>query len=157
MLPKHHLSADSKDVIKVAMAMVATLAALVVGLLIASAKNSFDGKDTEMRRIAADAVLLDRTMAMDWITIAGTLRLLRHSMRGSFLIARAATSRTGQKLKEKIHFSIKLFDADERIGGSTEDQTLDCYSRRNSSDYFGGRRVLANARGEASAMGPDSR
>ena len=63
VLPKHHLSADSKDVIKVAMAMIATLAALVVGLLIASAKNSFDGKDTEMRRRAADAVLLDRTMA----------------------------------------------------------------------------------------------
>src|SRR5262252_2153416 len=63
VLPKHHLSADSKDVIKVAMAMIATLAALVVGLLIASAKNSFDGKDTEMRRMAADAVLLDRTMA----------------------------------------------------------------------------------------------
>ena len=63
VLPKHHLSMDSKDVIKVAMAMVATLAALVVGLLIASAKSSFEGKDTEMRRMAADAVLLDRTMA----------------------------------------------------------------------------------------------
>jgi hypothetical protein len=63
VLPKHHLSADSKDVIKVAMAMVATLAALVVGLLIASAKSSFDGKDSEMRRMAAHAILLDRTMA----------------------------------------------------------------------------------------------
>ena len=40
ILPKHHLSADSKDVIKVAIAMIATLAALVVDLLISSAKNS---------------------------------------------------------------------------------------------------------------------
>jgi hypothetical protein len=63
VLPKHHLAADSKDVIKVAMAMVATLAALVVGLLIASAKSSFDGKDSELRGAAAHAVLLDRTMA----------------------------------------------------------------------------------------------
>jgi len=64
VLPKHHLSTDFKDVIKVAMAMVATLAARVVGLLIAFAKSSFDGKDTQMRRMAADAVLLERTMAL---------------------------------------------------------------------------------------------
>jgi len=44
VLPEHHLSAESKDIIRVAMAMIATLAALVVGLLIASAKNSFDSK-----------------------------------------------------------------------------------------------------------------
>jgi hypothetical protein len=63
ILPAHHLSADSKDVIKVSMAMVATLAALVVGLLIASAKSSFDGKDTEMRQMVAHVILLDRTLA----------------------------------------------------------------------------------------------
>jgi hypothetical protein len=63
ILPKHHLSSDSKDVIKVAIAMIATLAALVVGLLISSAKSSFDDKDAEMRRMAAQAILLDRTMA----------------------------------------------------------------------------------------------
>lgn len=38
VLPKDHLSSDSKDVIRLATAMLATLAALVVGLLIASAK-----------------------------------------------------------------------------------------------------------------------
>jgi len=63
VLPKHHLTSESKDVIKVSMAMVATLAALVVGLLIASAKSSFDSKDSELRGAAARAVLLDRTMA----------------------------------------------------------------------------------------------
>jgi len=63
VLPKHHLTNDSKDVIKVSVAMVATLAALVVGLLIASARSSFDSKDGEMRGAAAHAILLDRTMA----------------------------------------------------------------------------------------------
>jgi len=63
VLPKHHLTSESKDVIKVSTAMVATLAALVVGLLIASAKSSFDSKDSELRGAAARAVLLDRTMA----------------------------------------------------------------------------------------------
>ena len=63
ILPKHHLSSESKDVIKVAMAMIATLAALVVGLLIASAKGSFDAKDGELKSTAAHLIMLDRTMA----------------------------------------------------------------------------------------------
>lgn len=63
ILPKHHLGADTKDLVRLAMATIATMAALVVGLLIASAKNSFDTKDNEVRRIATQIVLLDRTMA----------------------------------------------------------------------------------------------
>ena len=63
VLPKHHLSSDSKDIIRVAMAMIATLAALVVGLLIASAKSSFDTKDGELKSTAARLIVLDRTMA----------------------------------------------------------------------------------------------
>jgi len=63
VLPKDHLSADAKDVIKVTMAMIATLAALVLGLLTASAKSSLDEKAGEVRGWAAQVVLLDRTLA----------------------------------------------------------------------------------------------
>jgi hypothetical protein len=63
ILPQGHLSPDARDVIKVAMAMIATLAALVLGLLTASAKSSLDDKNGELRSAAAQVVLLDRTMA----------------------------------------------------------------------------------------------
>ncbi len=63
VLPEHHLSVDSKDIIRIAMAMIATLAALVVGLLIASAKSSFDTKNSELTRAATRYILLDRTLA----------------------------------------------------------------------------------------------
>jgi hypothetical protein len=63
MLPEHHLSTDSKDAVKLSMAMLGTLSALVVGLLIASAKNSFDQRDREFRRSAANLILMDRVMA----------------------------------------------------------------------------------------------
>jgi hypothetical protein len=63
VLPKEHLSPDARDVIKVAMAMIATLAALVLGLLTASAKSSLDDKESQLRSVAAQVVLLDRTMA----------------------------------------------------------------------------------------------
>jgi hypothetical protein len=63
VLPREHLSEGTKDVIKVSMAMVATLAALVLGLLTASAKSSLDAKENEVRAWAAQVVLLDRTLA----------------------------------------------------------------------------------------------
>ena len=43
-LPKHHLDADTRDIVKAGIGLLATLAALVLGLIIASAKNSFNTK-----------------------------------------------------------------------------------------------------------------
>jgi len=63
VLPGHHLSSESKDIIRIAMAMIATLAAVVAALLIASAKSSFDSKNSALTRAAASYVLLDRTLA----------------------------------------------------------------------------------------------
>jgi hypothetical protein len=77
VLPENHLTSESKDTIKVAMATIATLAALVVGLLIASAKGSFDSKDGELRGAAAHIVLLDREMAQYGPETADVRNLLR--------------------------------------------------------------------------------
>src|SRR3982751_6391569 len=61
-LPDHHLDGDSKDVVKLVMGLIATMAALVLGLLIASAKNSYDTQQTEMQHLAANIVQLDRIL-----------------------------------------------------------------------------------------------
>jgi hypothetical protein len=63
VLPEHHLDDRSKDVVKVGMGLVATLSALVLGLLISSAKNSFDAQSTELTQSSAQVVLLDRILA----------------------------------------------------------------------------------------------
>jgi hypothetical protein len=62
-LPEHHLSVDSKDAIRLATAIVGTLSALALGLLIASAKSAHDNAEAEMRTSAGHLVLLDRVMA----------------------------------------------------------------------------------------------
>lgn len=62
-LPDHHLSADSKDVVKLAMGLVATMAALVLGLLTASAKTAFDTEDGQVKQATAKVVLVDRALA----------------------------------------------------------------------------------------------
>src|SRR5262249_1077543 len=63
VLPEHHLNPESKDVVKVGMGLIATMAALVLGLLTGSAKSSFDTQDSELKQMAADVLLLDRTLA----------------------------------------------------------------------------------------------
>ncbi len=63
MLPKHHLSEDSEDVVKLGMGLIATMAALVLALLIVSAKSSHDMQSTEVTEMSADFILLDRTLA----------------------------------------------------------------------------------------------
>ena len=50
ILPEHHLSSESKDVVKLSMGLVATMSALVLGLLVASAKSSYDTQGTRDHR-----------------------------------------------------------------------------------------------------------
>jgi Protein of unknown function (DUF4239) len=63
ILPEQHLNADSKDVIKLAIALTATMSALVLALLINSAKGSFDAQRNEVTQLSANAILLDRVLA----------------------------------------------------------------------------------------------
>ena len=63
VLPEHHLSSDSKDAVKVGMGLVATMAALVLGLLVASAKASYDAQGAALTQMSANVVLLDRILA----------------------------------------------------------------------------------------------
>ncbi len=61
-LPEHHRSPESRDAVKLATGMLSVLAALVLGLLIASVKNSFDSTDAQIRQFAATLILLNQTL-----------------------------------------------------------------------------------------------
>ena len=63
LLPEGHLSSDSKDVVKLSMGVVATLAALVLGLLVASAKGTYDSRESEINQITAYVILVDNLLA----------------------------------------------------------------------------------------------
>jgi hypothetical protein len=64
VLPQHHLAPDSKDIVKLGVGLVGTMAALVLGLLVASAKGSYDNQSTELTQMSANIVLLDRGLAL---------------------------------------------------------------------------------------------
>lgn len=64
-LPEHHLSDESRNIIKAARGVVISLAALTLGLLIATAKSSFDAKQVELKESAAKMIALDRLLLKD--------------------------------------------------------------------------------------------
>jgi len=63
ILPEHHLQDASRQTVNVGIGLVATMSALVLGLVTASAKSSFDAVDTAVRLGASDILGLDRLLA----------------------------------------------------------------------------------------------
>ena len=63
MLPRDHLSADSKSIVSMSMGLVATMAALVLGLLVSSAKSFYDAQSAALTQMSARVILLDRLLA----------------------------------------------------------------------------------------------
>ena len=61
-LPEHHLSNDSKDAVKLGVGMISMMAALVLGLLVSSAKNNFDATNRAFTDGGAKVILLDRVL-----------------------------------------------------------------------------------------------
>jgi len=61
-LPGHHLDDHAKDIVRLGAGLVATISALVLGLLISSANTSFEGQRNEVRQMAANFILLDQLL-----------------------------------------------------------------------------------------------
>ena len=82
VLPEHHLSEGSMGVVKLSAGVIATMSALVLGLLISSAKGSFDRVNNELIENAARIVLLDRVLA----EFGPETRTLRDSIKRDYAI-----------------------------------------------------------------------
>lgn len=64
LLPEHHLKSDTKDTVQLAMGLVATMTALVLGLLVASSKGSYDDQRNEVITMASKIAFLDRSLTL---------------------------------------------------------------------------------------------
>lgn len=63
-LPDRHLSGDTKDIVRQGTALIATLASLVLGLLIASANGKYETENSQIKLLTANIVLLDNTLGL---------------------------------------------------------------------------------------------
>lgn len=62
-LPEDQVTGDSKDAIKLGVGLIGTLTAMVLGLMVASAKGTYDGQRNGLAQLSTNVILLDRVLA----------------------------------------------------------------------------------------------
>jgi hypothetical protein len=115
-VPERFRDTDSREVLKLATGLIGTMAALVLGLLVASAKSSYDSQRDELIQVAADVALLDRAFAHYGPEATAARKQLRVAVEAAFaqLWTRAAVppSSAGEA----------LYDAIDRLQPSSQKQ-----------------------------------
>lgn len=79
-LPPQHLGKESQDVVRLGMGLVATMTALLLGLVTATARNTFDGRDAEIKTSAVNILTLDRNLARYGPETQPTRELLKRAL-----------------------------------------------------------------------------
>jgi len=74
----HHMTPETKGVVTAAMAVVGTMTALVIGLLISNASSSFAARNEALARISADVVRLDHLLRRYGPETDGARAALQH-------------------------------------------------------------------------------
>src|SRR5262252_3418561 len=61
-LPGHHLSSETQSVVTVSVAVIGTLSALVLGLMISAANSSFSVRSDNVREVSLQLIRIDRNL-----------------------------------------------------------------------------------------------
>ena len=95
-LPGHHFNDESKDTVKVGIGLIATMTALLLGLVTASAKSSFDIADSAVKKTAIDILTLDRLLARYGAETGDIRKNLQHAVeaRTELIWSQDASKRT---------------------------------------------------------------
>src|SRR6266513_2629407 len=76
-LPGHHLSSETQSAVTVSVAVVGTLSALVLGLMISAANSSFSKRSDEVRELSLQLIRMDRNLRRYGPEAADVLAKLR--------------------------------------------------------------------------------
>ena len=121
-LPESHLGADTKDVVKLGIALIATMAALVLGLLIASAKSTYDTRRSQLLQVSADVILLDRLLANYGPETKETRALLQRSVTVALAQFWPENGSQSVKIDRRTSSVEALFDNIQRLSPQSDAQ-----------------------------------
>jgi hypothetical protein len=77
ILPERYFTNEEKDVLRLGLGLITTLSALVLGLLVSTAKSSYDAKRSQVTQIATDVILVDRSLELYGSETGNARRALR--------------------------------------------------------------------------------
>jgi len=121
-LPDHHLTAESKDVVKVGAGLIGTMAVLLLGLLIASAKASYDTKRGEITQMAAKVLFLDRILANYGPEALEARETLRHMLERAIVQIWPGDRSQKAQFDPTANRGDQLFDVLEKLTPTTDRQ-----------------------------------
>jgi len=138
ILPDQHLNTESKDIMKLTMGLIGTMAALVIGLLTASAKGSYEAQRGEFIRMSSEIILLDRALAnygpetkdaRDTLRrmVAGLLDRIDHGRGFQYGQSQNFHPRTGNSVTSRLKHSKSALTSHKRDG---------CYSQNRERTRF---------------------
>ncbi len=122
LVPAEHLSADSKDAVKLALGLVATMTAILLGLLVSSAKSSFDTARSEVMQMAAKIALLDRVLMLYGLQTADARHALRDSVAEGVRRTWPADGRLPARLEPNEEMGDAVYVAISRLAPQDEAQ-----------------------------------
>ncbi len=114
-LPKHHFSDEAKDVVKMGIGLIATLAALVLGLLVSSSMGTLVTMNNELEQLGAKVIMLDRVLAdygpetgevretLRSIMAASVQRIWPEEGKGQVNLKAVEASRGAEIIQDKLH------------------------------------------------------
>jgi hypothetical protein len=112
ILPQNHLNSEASEVLKLGLGLITVMTALVLGLLISTAKSSYDARRMEVAEIAADVIFADRSLALYGSETKGARRALHALVAGvleqiQLLRGEASsTSSSGEKISAGEFYQI---------------------------------------------------
>lgn len=121
-LAEHHLTAETRDTIKLSLGLVATMSALLLGLLVSSAKGAYDSQRQQVDELAAKVTLLDRVLALYGAESATVRQELKATVEDA--IARAWPQKTGANsdLQADVRSGDDIYFAVQQLMPSDETQ-----------------------------------
>jgi hypothetical protein len=123
VLPEEHVSTDSRDAVKLSMSLVATMSALVLGLLVSSAKDSYDTKRNEVIQMAAKVAFLDRVLTGYGPEAAEARALVRTSVEIGIRHLWPADGRRPANTFSNVQAGNLAYEAIQRLSPHNEMQT----------------------------------
>jgi len=109
LLPKDHLSSDSKDVVKMGTGLIGTMTAILLGLLVASAKNFYDAQATELTQQKATAAAPGRAEILyDKIQALAPQNDIQHSLQNKALSIAIDLGKTRWLMLEQATNSVSI-------------------------------------------------
>jgi hypothetical protein len=121
-LPKHHLSEQTKDAVQIGMGSVATMAALVLGLLVASTKEAYDAEKHEVIEMSAKVIHLDRLLVNYGPAAAETRSVLRNALRSAIIRIWPEVTPDGEVIDPGNHWSEAVPKAIQRLSPQDDAQ-----------------------------------